>query len=99
MTEPTVNSHGIEAVCRSLTRDLLAALRNHGRAKEEFAAVTQAYQRPGRHEADAEQLAAGDPRRQKAGADCAWWHGEALLAATALTALRAEQTARREPAR
>lgn len=89
----------IDVICKRLTGDLTAALRAYDEAKWRFKAVTEAYEERHGRGYVAETHAAGDPRRQQAAADCGWWHGEAMLAATALIALRTEQAARREASR
>lgn len=96
MTAPAgVVDDAIDVVCRRLAADLLAALRSYEDAKARFVDVTQAYERPDREPYISELRAADDPRRRRAAADCAWHQSDAMLAATALLALRTEQAAGR----
>jgi hypothetical protein len=66
---------------------MLHALVSYEDAKARFVRITDAYKRPGRHSADAEILAAGDPRRQSAAADCGFYGAEIQRYGTALIAL------------
>jgi hypothetical protein len=65
---------------------MLHAIGCYEDAKRRFVTITDAYKRPGRHSADAEILAAGDPRRQSAAA-CGFYGAEIQRYGTALIAL------------
>lgn len=76
------------AECGRLAGELMQSLRRYRQAKQRYAAVTAAYDRQGRKAADAEWLAASDARRRQSVADADWHRNEALVAATAMQALR-----------
>jgi hypothetical protein len=66
---------------------MLAAVGNYEAAKLTFQHVTESYLDGCPDVATAETKAAADPRRQKAGADAAWFREEAAMYAAVCTAL------------
>jgi hypothetical protein len=76
-----------ELTTTQLRDRMLHAIGCYEDAKRRFVTITEAYKRPGRHLADAEILAAGDPRRQSAAADCGFYGAEIQRYGTALIAL------------
>jgi hypothetical protein len=64
------------------------AVGNYEAAKQTFTDITASYRQPGRDQATADTLAAGDTRRQKAIADAQWFREEAAMYAAVVTAMR-----------